>query len=139
MVIKGLVINLNSLKLLVTASSSAKKMMAKAKLNWEYLLSISVFGFDEEEVNVRKVDESTFIFEGKTTLNDACKAMKLPAGTFDSVRGDSESLAGLVLELSGEFPTTNTQISVGDFEFTVLEAYKNRIMEIKVAIKPKFD
>jgi gliding motility-associated protein GldE len=95
--------------------------------------------FDEEEVNVRKVDESTFIFEGKTTLNDACKAMKLPAGTFDSVRGDSESLAGLVLELSGEFPTTNTQISVGDFEFTVLEAYKNRIMEIKVAIKPKFD
>jgi gliding motility-associated protein GldE len=95
--------------------------------------------FDEEEGPVRKVDESTFIFEGKTTLNDACKAMKLPQSTFDSVRGESESLAGLVLELSGEFPTTNTQISVGDFEFTVLEAYKNRIMEIKVAIKPKFD
>ena len=95
--------------------------------------------FDEEEGPVRKIDESTFIFEGKTTLNDACKAMKLPQSTFDSVRGESESLAGLVLELSGEFPTTNTQISVGDFEFTVLEAYKNRIMEIKVAIKPKFD
>lgn len=95
--------------------------------------------FDEEEGNVRKLDERTFIFEGKTTLNDACKAMKLPPDTFDSVRGDSESLAGLVLELSGEFPTTNSVIVVGDFEFTVLEAYKNRIMEIKVAIKPNLD
>jgi putative hemolysin len=95
--------------------------------------------FDEEEGNVRKLDELTFIFEGKTTLNDACKAMKLPPGTFDSVSGESESLAGLVLELSGEFPTTNTVITVGDFEFTVLEAYKNRIMEIKVAIKPNLD
>ena len=95
--------------------------------------------FDEEEGNVRKLDESTFIFEGKTNLNDACKAMKLPPDTFDSVRGDSESLAGLVLELSGEFPTTNSVIVVGDFEFTVMEAYKNRIMEIKVAIKPNLD
>jgi gliding motility-associated protein GldE len=95
--------------------------------------------FDEEEGNVRKLDENTFIFEGKTTLNDACKAMKLPPETFDSVRGESESLAGLVLELSGEFPTTNSVINVGDFEFTVLEAYKNRIMEIKVTIKHKLD
>ena len=95
--------------------------------------------FDEEEGNVRKIDDNTFIFEGKTTLNDACKAMKLPGDTFDSVRGDSESLAGLVLELSGEFPTTNSIVVVGDFEFTVLEAYKNRIMEIKVSIKPNLD
>ena len=95
--------------------------------------------FDEEEGNVRKLDENTFIFEGKTTLNDACKAMKLPPDTFDSVRGESESLAGLVLELSGEFPTTNSVINIGDFEFTVLEAYKNRIMEIKVTIKHKLD
>jgi gliding motility-associated protein GldE len=95
--------------------------------------------FDEEEGPVRKLDENTFIFEGKTNLNDACKAMKLPPDTFDSVRGDSESLAGLVLELSGEFPTTNSVVVVGDFEFTVLEAYKNRIMEIKVAIKPSLD
>lgn len=93
--------------------------------------------FDEEEGNIRKLDENTFVFEGKTTLNDACKAMKLPPDTFDSVRGDSESLAGLVLELSGEFPTPNTVVSSGDFEFTVLEAYKNRIMEVKVTIKHK--
>ena len=95
--------------------------------------------FDEEEGNIRKLDETTFVFEGKTTLNDACKAMKLPQDTFDGVRGDSESMAGLVLELSGEFPSTNTVITTGDFEFTVLEAYKNRIMEVKVKINHKLD
>ena len=93
--------------------------------------------FDEEEGNIRKVDENTFVFEGKTTVNDACKAMKIPQDTFDEVKGDSESMAGLVLELSGEFPSTNTVVATGDFEFTVLEAYKNRIMEIKVTINHK--
>ena len=91
--------------------------------------------FDEEEGNIRKVDENTFIFEGKTTVNDACKAMKIPQDTFDAIRGESESMAGLVLELSGEFPSTNTVVNTGDFEFMVMEAYKNRIMEIKVTIK----
>ncbi|HJS56301.1 MAG TPA: gliding motility-associated protein GldE [Chitinophagaceae bacterium] len=93
--------------------------------------------FDEEEGNIRKLDEHTFVFEGKTTVNDACKAMKIPQDTFDKIKGDSESMAGLVLELSGEFPATNTIVTTGDFEFTVMEAYKNRIMEIKVTIKNK--
>ena len=95
--------------------------------------------FDEEEGNIRKIDERTFVFEGKTTVNDACKAMKISPDTFDTVKGESESMAGLVLELSGEFPTTNTVVTSGDFEFTVLEAYKNRIMEVRVTInhKPK--
>jgi gliding motility-associated protein GldE len=95
--------------------------------------------FDEEEGNIRKIDENTFVFEGKTTVNDACKAMKISPDTFDTIKGESESMAGLVLELSGEFPTINTTVTSGDFEFTVLEAYKNRIMEIKVTInhKPK--
>jgi len=48
-------------------------------------------------------------------------------------------MAGLVLELSGEFPTTNSIVTTGDFEFTVMEAYKNRIMEIKVTIKRSLD
>jgi putative hemolysin len=95
--------------------------------------------FDEEEGNIRKIDDTTFIFEGKTTINDACKAMRIPSDTFESVRGESESMAGLVLELSGEFPVTNTVVATGDFEFTVLEAYKNRIMEIKATIKPKLE
>jgi len=93
--------------------------------------------FDEEEGNIRKLDDNNFIFEGKTTINDACKAMKIPQNTFDEVRGESESMAGLVLELSGEFPAINSVVSSGDFDFTILEAYKNRLLEIKVTINHK--
>jgi putative hemolysin len=52
------------------------------------------------------------------------------------VRGESESLAGLVLELAGEFPTVNTVLSAGDFDFTVTQADNNRIRQVKVTIKP---
>jgi CBS domain containing-hemolysin-like protein len=93
--------------------------------------------FDEEESGFRKLDDYNYLFEGKTMINDACKAMNLPQDTFDKVRGDSESIAGLVLELAGEFPAVNAVIPCGDFDITVLEAFKNRIMQVKVTIKPK--
>lgn len=93
--------------------------------------------FDEDETGVKKIDDFNFIFEGKIMINDACKAMKLTQDTFDNVRGENESLAGLVLELAGEFPVTNSLITCGDFDFTVLETFKNRIQQVKVTIKPK--
>lgn len=92
--------------------------------------------FDEEESGIKKLDDHNYIFEGKTMIHDACRVMNLPIDTFDKVRGESESIAGLVLELAGEFPTVNTQIPCGDFEFTVLETFKNRILQVKVTIKP---
>jgi gliding motility-associated protein GldE len=92
--------------------------------------------FDEEETGIKKVDEYNFIFEGRTTINDACRAMSIPQYTFDRVRGESESIAGLILELAGEFPAMNTVIPCGDFDFTVLEAFRNRIFQVKVTIKP---
>ena len=55
----------------------------------------------------------------------------------ENIRGNSESLAGLVLELAGEFPAANTTIPSGDFEFTVLEIAKNRLQKIKISIKPR--
>jgi len=93
--------------------------------------------FDEEEPGIKKLDDYNYIFEGKTMIHDVCKAMKLPLDTFDNVRGDSESLGGLVLELAGEFPIVNTIVPCEDFEFTVLESFKNRILQVKVTIKPK--
>lgn len=93
--------------------------------------------FDEEESPNRKIDDSNYIFEGRTMIHDACRMMQIPADTFDKVRGDSESLAGLVLELAGEFPAENTVIPCGDFEFTVLESDRNRIKQVKVTIKHK--
>ncbi len=93
--------------------------------------------FDEEESGNRKMDDHNYLFEGRTMIHDMCKTMKLPMDTFDKVRGESESLAGLVLELAGEFPAENSVTSVGDFDFTVLQADNNRIHQVKVTIKPK--
>ena len=64
-----------------------------------------------------------------------CKLMRLPMDTFDGVRGDSESLAGLVLELAGEFPVAGTVVNTGDFDFNVVEIAGNRIKLIKVTLK----
>ena len=60
--------------------------------------------FDEDETTSNKLDDGTYIFEGRTMINDVCKAMNLPVDTFDQVKGDSDSLAGLILELAGEIP-----------------------------------
>lgn len=91
--------------------------------------------FDEEESGNPKLDDNNYIFEGKTMIHDMCKTMKLPMNLFDEARGESESLAGLVLELAGEFPAVNTTTSSGDFDFTVLQADNNRIQKVKVTIK----
>jgi len=91
--------------------------------------------FDDEENGFKKIDDCNYIFDGKTMINDVCKAMELNADTFDEVKGESDSLAGLVLEIAGEIPSVSQVISVGDFDFTVLELEKNRIQKIKVTIR----
>lgn len=92
--------------------------------------------FDEEDVSNKKIDNLNYIFEGKTMLNDVYKQMNLQLDTFDKIKGDSDSLAGLVLEIAGEIPTVNQVISCGDFDFTILEVDKNRINKIQITIKP---
>jgi gliding motility-associated protein GldE len=90
--------------------------------------------FDEEETSVRPIDENTYIVDAKLMLHDMCRRMRLPLDTFDRIRGESDSLGGLVLEIAGEFPQVNDVITAGDFTFTVLEVNKNRINTVKVAI-----
>ena len=91
--------------------------------------------FDEEESGNRRLDDGSYIFEGRTMLNDVCKAMTLPVDTFDEVKGESDSLAGLILELSGKIPKVNDMIPCGDFEFTILDADSSRIKKVKVTVK----
>lgn len=93
--------------------------------------------FDEEDTVNRRQDDGSYIFEGRTMLHDACKAMNIPVDTFDKVKGDSDSLAGLILELSGDIPKVNDIIRTGDFEFTVLDANDSRIKKVKVTIRTK--
>lgn len=88
---------------------------------------------DEESVNIR-IDEFNFVFEGKMMINEACKRMNLPNRVFDSIRGNSETVAGLVLELAGEIPKLNQVLVANDFTFTVLEVAMNRIHKVKITI-----
>jgi putative hemolysin len=91
--------------------------------------------FDEEEGLNKKLEDGSFVFEGRTMINDVCKTMNLPVNTFDQVKGHSDSMAGLILELAGEIPKVNDVIRCGDFEFTVLEADSNRIKKVRVDVK----
>ncbi|MBX9783319.1 MAG: gliding motility-associated protein GldE [Chitinophagaceae bacterium] len=92
--------------------------------------------FDEEETINKKIDDFNYLFEGKTMIYDVCKIMNLPMETFDKVRGESESLAGLVLELAERLPKPNDVVESGDFSFAVMEVSRNRIEKVKVTIKP---
>ena len=91
--------------------------------------------FDEEETSVNKIDDHTYIADAKIMVHELCRVMKLPSDTFDEVKGESDSLGGLVLEIAGEFPEVNETVSSGDFAFTVLEINRNRIASVKVIIK----
>lgn len=93
--------------------------------------------FDDEDSGFKRLDDFNYVFEGRTMINDVCKAMELPVDTFNGVKGESDSLAGLILELAGEIPYANQIIPCGDFEFTVLEVAKTRVNKIKITIKPQ--
>jgi putative hemolysin len=90
---------------------------------------------DEAEVFYRKIDSHTFIFDGKTLLNDFYKVTNLDDELFDEVKGDAETIAGLILELKGGFPRLNDKLVCKDIQFTVLAMDKRRIKEIKVFFK----
>lgn len=91
--------------------------------------------FDEEESFNKKMEDGTFVFEGRTMINDVCRIMNINQDTFDQFRGDSDSLAGLILEVYGKIPENNDVIVLGDFEFTIQDVDRNRIRKVKVAIK----
>lgn len=91
--------------------------------------------FDDEQSNNRKIDDHNYIFDGKTMVSDVCKILNIPTHTFDLLRGESDSLAGLILEIAGEFPKINEQFETSNYIFTPLEINKNRIEKVKITLK----
>ncbi|OFY67060.1 MAG: hypothetical protein A2V64_13665 [Bacteroidetes bacterium RBG_13_43_22] len=89
---------------------------------------------DQEEELFRKLDDKTYIFEGKILLNDFNKILELEDDPFDIVRGESETLAGLILELTGEIPKKDETIRFRGFTFQIESADRRRIREVKVII-----
>lgn len=89
---------------------------------------------DDIQLLFRKLDDKTYIFEGKILLNDFCKIVDFDEDLFEEVRGESETLAGLILELTGEIPQKGQIIKYGEFTFIIEIADKRRIKEIRVEI-----
>lgn len=93
--------------------------------------------YDEEEKSYTRINANTYIFEGKTLLSDFYKILDLDDETFEKVEGDADSLAGLLLEIKGDFPELNERIDYQNFTFVVTELDEHRISKIKVVIHEK--
>ena len=91
--------------------------------------------YDEEEHNYVKLSDNVYVFEGKTLLADFYKIVDVDSDEFEEAAGDSDTLAGLVLELKGEFPALHEIIRYKDFVFEVLEMDAHRIVKVKVTKK----
>jgi len=92
---------------------------------------------DQEAPPYTRIDEFNFLFEGKVQLNDFVKSMNLPQELFEEVKGEAETLAGLILEQKGEMPAVNEVIHCLNMVFTIKSVDKRRIRQIQVTIAPK--
>ena len=90
--------------------------------------------YDEDEKNYQRINSNTFVFEGKTLLSDFYKILKLDDDIFEDVEGDADTIAGLLLEIKGEFPKLREKIHYGDFTFEILEMDERRISKVKVVL-----
>ena len=90
--------------------------------------------YDDEEKPYTRINANTYVFEGKTLLSDFFKILDLDDETFDDVQGDADSLAGLLLEIKGDFPELHERIDFLNFTFEVTELDGHRISKIKVII-----
>ena len=92
--------------------------------------------YDEEEKFNSKLNYNTFIFEGKTLLTDLCRILNVDDEEFEEVEGDADTLAGLLLEIKGDFPSIHEKIDYKNYTFEVMNVEERRISKIKVTVHP---
>ena len=92
--------------------------------------------FDDEELIFSKLSDTEYVFDGKIPLNDLIKQTGLPESIFDEAKGESDSLAGLVLELHGKIPEKGEIFEYENFRFVIESVAQNRIKRIKFVILP---
>ena len=90
---------------------------------------------DVEEKHFQKIDDKNYIFEGKIQLNDFYKVLEIKEDIFEDVRGESDSLAGLILEKQGEIPQKGEVIKIDKYTFTIDSADNRKIKKIKLKIE----
>ncbi len=91
----------------------------------------------EDDFYYKKIDSNTFLFDGKTSLNDMCKVLNIHKDFFDASKGESESLGGLILELNSKIPSVGDKIKIDNFIFTIMSVDKKRIKRVRVFKKTK--
>lgn len=89
---------------------------------------------EKDEIFYSQINENTYVFEGKTLLNDFLKIVDIDDDLFDDVKGDADTIAGIILELTGEIPAKNKKIDFKNLTFTIESVDKRRIKQIKVTI-----
>lgn len=91
--------------------------------------------FDEDDSLIyEQIDDLNYVFDGKTLLNDLCRVLNLPTSTFDDQKGDAESLAGLLLEVLGQFPEPEREVECGEYRLKVMSLSKRRIEEVLITL-----
>lgn len=91
--------------------------------------------YDEDEKSYVRINANTFVFEGKTLLSDFYKILKLDDEIFEDVEGDADTLAGLLLEIKGDFPKLHEKICYKQFTFEILDMDERRISKVKVVLE----
>jgi putative hemolysin len=95
--------------------------------------------FDDDDLEIKKINDNTFICDGKTLINDMCRFSAISIESLEEARGESDTVAGLVLELSGKFPTVGETVNFLNYKFMVMELEKNRIKKVKLVIEAPTD
>ena len=95
--------------------------------------------FDDDDLVYSKLDDHNYVFEAQTPLIDFCRVLDLPKDIFESVDGESDSLAGLVLELAGKFLEKNEEITYEAFTFKVESVDQRKLIRIKVTVNPNHE
>jgi gliding motility-associated protein GldE len=90
--------------------------------------------FDDDDIVYSKLDSNNFVFEGKAHLNDVCRIMQIDSAMIEEVKGESDTLAGLILEVEGRIPAKGEKISFRNLDFIIESADNRKIKRIKVTI-----
>lgn len=95
--------------------------------------------YDEDDKMYKRVNSNTYIFEGKTPLSDFVKILDVSDDEFSEIEGEADTLAGLMLEMKGDFPEVHEKFEYDNFCFEIMEVSERRIASIKVVVREKKD
>ncbi len=90
--------------------------------------------YDEDEKSYQRINSNTYVFEGKTLLSDFYKILKLDDDIFEEVEGDADTIAGLLLEIKGDFPKLHEKLEYQNFTFEIMEMEERRISKVKIIV-----